>query len=144
MTQYGKYPDSYYRVAVKAVIRNKRGDVLLVKEQSDDWDLPGGGMDHGETTKVAMARELGEEIDYHGELSMEYVDAIPIFVKKLDASMILMVFSVTLLDDYVPRNGDATSEVAFKNPQEFKEGLTRMEELIYKFTSDPAREIPFI
>lgn len=58
----GPYPNTFYRVAVKALIRNGDGTILLVKENSDKWDLPGGGIDHGESPEDAIRRELHEEL----------------------------------------------------------------------------------
>jgi 8-oxo-dGTP pyrophosphatase MutT (NUDIX family) len=54
--------DCLYRVAARVlVIQNDR--VLLIKESSDDWwALPGGGIDHGETVELALAREIEEEL----------------------------------------------------------------------------------
>ena len=39
------------------------GAVLLTKDQSEEefWDLPGGGVDHGESLVAALDRELCEE-----------------------------------------------------------------------------------
>lgn len=66
------HKDSLYRVSLKAVIRNEKGELLVVKENDRDiWDLPGGGMDHGETFEEAMKRELLEEISYQGKLKMK-------------------------------------------------------------------------
>ena len=50
MTTYGTYPSAFYRVSLKAVIRNGAGEVLCVTESERNmWELPGGGLDHGET-----------------------------------------------------------------------------------------------
>ena len=49
-------PDKFYRVAVKAIIRNDAGDILLVKERTDSWSIPGGGLDYGEEAKTALRR----------------------------------------------------------------------------------------
>ena len=44
--------DYLYRVSLKSVIFNDHGEVLVVKESGRDWwDIPGGGMDHGESIK---------------------------------------------------------------------------------------------
>jgi ADP-ribose pyrophosphatase YjhB (NUDIX family) len=54
---------SNYRVSVKALISNPRGQILLVKEDDDPWwGLPGGGMEHGETIEQALRREIREEM----------------------------------------------------------------------------------
>ena len=63
-----QYPNTFYRVSLKAVIRDSDGRVLVNKEQdSTTWNLPGGGWDHGESEFEALARELKEEIGYDGE-----------------------------------------------------------------------------
>lgn len=41
--------DSLYRISLKCLIKNSAGDVLVVKEAGREfWDLPGGGMEHGD------------------------------------------------------------------------------------------------
>ena len=55
--------DSLIRVTLKAVILDEQGRILVVKEKGRDWwDTPGGGIEHGETIKEALARELEEEV----------------------------------------------------------------------------------
>lgn len=50
-----------YRISVKAIIKDASGRVLLLQEKDGSWELPGGGLVHGEDTKQALARELAEE-----------------------------------------------------------------------------------
>ena len=67
--------DYLYRLTLKACIVNDDGAILVVKEHGRDWwGLPGGGMDHGETVKQCLARELKEEIDYDGDFSYEVIE----------------------------------------------------------------------
>lgn len=59
------YNDSLYRVSFKCLIQDDAGRVLVVKERDrSSWDLPGGGIDHGETIKDSIQRELKEETAY--------------------------------------------------------------------------------
>lgn len=54
--------DYLYRVSIKALIYNDAGQILVVKEDGRPlWDLPGGGMDYGETFESALKRELYRE-----------------------------------------------------------------------------------
>ena len=144
MTQHGKYPDAFYRVLVKAVIKDREGRILVVKEDSPEWDLPGGGIDHGESPRQAMARELTEEIGYEGDFTMEYVDMIPMYVQRMDACVMFTAYNVALLDEYTPVPGVASSEVAYLDPKEFEGMQGRNGKLIYKFARNPALEVPFL
>lgn len=58
------FPDSFYRVTVKAIIVKNR-KILLVKESSKlsgKWELPGGGLDFGEEIHEGLRREVEEEM----------------------------------------------------------------------------------
>ncbi len=64
--------DSLIRVTLKAVILDSKGQTLVVKESGRDWwDIPGGGIEHGETIKEALARELYEEVSLEGDFEYE-------------------------------------------------------------------------
>ena len=43
-----KHIRASYRVSVKGLIYED-GKLLFVRERSDTWDLPGGGLEHGES-----------------------------------------------------------------------------------------------
>ncbi len=50
-------PNCYYRVSIKAlVLDEKRTKFLLVQEKDGRWELPGGGLDHGEKIHEALKR----------------------------------------------------------------------------------------
>ncbi len=70
--------ENWYRVSTKAVIV-KDGKVLLVKEGSNFWDLPGGGIDHeDEDTPNGLTRELNEELG----VALAHYSKLPVFVWK--------------------------------------------------------------
>ena len=54
-------------VAVKAIVRDGAGRILLIRRSDDSpvdpgcWDLPGGKLDYGETLADALVREVREE-----------------------------------------------------------------------------------
>ena len=68
--------DCLYRISLKALIYNDVGQILVIKEiDRTYWDLPGGGMDFGETIESSLKRELYEEVGYKGDLRYQLFDA---------------------------------------------------------------------
>lgn len=56
-------PDAFYRVSIKLVIKNSEDKLLVVMDKTtNDWEVPGGGLDHGETIKQTAEREIQEEL----------------------------------------------------------------------------------
>lgn len=56
-----------YRISIKAVITDDDGRVLLLREADGGWELPGGGLEHGEDPQTALAREIAEETGHTAE-----------------------------------------------------------------------------
>ena len=70
-----KAPECYYRVSVKALITDEQGRFMLCKDSSGKWEIPGGGLDHGETFEQGLKREIKEEMD----LDTEYIADNPCY-----------------------------------------------------------------
>lgn len=47
-------------ISVKGVLI-QRGRVLVLRNERDEWELPGGRLDDGETPEAALVREIREE-----------------------------------------------------------------------------------
>lgn len=97
--------EQLFHVGIKALVRNKRGEILLVGSQDKTsgqsrLDLPGGRMEPGETLLQTLDRELREEIgvSYVGEPT-QYVatlSRIRIASPKGARGLVLVVYLVTL------------------------------------------------
>lgn len=54
--------NAFYRVSVKALIFDGQNRILLFQARDGRWELPGGGLEHGETLEQGLTRELYEEM----------------------------------------------------------------------------------
>jgi len=132
----GMYPNTFYRVSIKAIIRNEKGEVLLVKEGSDRWSLPGGGMDHGESFEAALAREIFEEtlIDQSFAVTLKGIDSFYFELKT--AWLMWIVCELTFSDKLTYGLGVDADEVAFIDPTSLKGSPHRAEQLVYRWCVD--------
>ncbi|PSL07958.1 NUDIX hydrolase [Cecembia rubra] len=68
-------PACFYRVSVKALILDDQKRFLLLKEENGFWELPGGGLDFGESPQQGITRELMEEMG----LKVSYISEHPLY-----------------------------------------------------------------
>lgn len=126
--------DYLYRVSIKCLIRNETGKVLVVKEAGrQTWDLPGGGMDHGEAIKSAIAREMKEEVNLTGDFTYTVIAVDePAFLEAHNFWQVRLIFEVKP-DDMSFSTGEDGDEVAFMNPDGFKDSEMDVERRIYRY-----------
>ena len=128
--------DSLIRVSLKAVILDDEGRTLVVKERGRDWwDIPGGGIDHGETIKEALARELFEEVSLKGDFEYETLLAEdPRYIESLNLYQMRITFLVTP-SSMVFVSGDDGDEVAFVDAGLYEKSDLWTERQIYTFST---------
>ena len=124
--------DYLYRVSLKCLIRDDEGRVLVVKETGRDWwDLPGGGMDHSESIKTAIAREMQEEVAMTGNFHYRIIAVDePKLLEVHSFWQIRLIFEVTP-DIMLFRPGDDGDEIMFVDPTIFKDSINATERFIY-------------
>ncbi|WP_316682259.1 NUDIX hydrolase [Ralstonia flaminis] len=54
---------STYPVSVKGVLRAPTGEVVLLLNEREEWELPGGRIELGESSTECLAREIAEELN---------------------------------------------------------------------------------
>jgi 8-oxo-dGTP pyrophosphatase MutT (NUDIX family) len=57
------YQPHLYPVSIKGVVV-RDGRVLLLRNERDDWELPGGKLDLGEEPPACVVREVSEEVGW--------------------------------------------------------------------------------
>jgi 8-oxo-dGTP pyrophosphatase MutT (NUDIX family) len=127
--------DYLFRISMKGLVRNKQGLVLVVKETGRTWwDLPGGGMDHNESIKEAITRELNEEVNLIGDFTYRVI-AIeePAFLEHAKVWQIRLVFEVTPVS-MVFKPGEDGDEVIFIDPATLKNSDKLAEQKVYEYS----------
>lgn len=90
------YPNTFYRVSVKAYITNEQGKVFVVRENDKEggswWGLPGGGLDHGELPEACLKREIQEELGLEEVEVGEIAYTKSFYMDRKDAWLIWIVY----------------------------------------------------
>lgn len=90
------YPNTFYRVSLKAYITDEQGRVFVVKENDNEgrsfWGLPGGGLDHGELPHDCLKREIQEELGVSDVIINEIAYTKSFYMSNKDAWMIWIVY----------------------------------------------------
>lgn len=126
--------DFLFRISLKAAIFNTQGQVLVVKENGRDWwDLPGGGMDHGETVKQALARELSEEVSLNGDFTYA-----PVLIEDPKLLPELQLYQVRIVCVVKPEDlffevGEDGDTLQFVDPTTFKNAEKAVERKIFEY-----------
>lgn len=90
--------------ATLAVCRNDSGEILMVQEGKEHvrelWDFPGGGLEHDESVKQCVERELKEETGY----SVEARGLYGAFIEESDTTEYPVI--VFLVDAEIQGSGE--------------------------------------
>jgi ADP-ribose pyrophosphatase YjhB (NUDIX family) len=134
--------DYLFRVSLKCLIRNDKGQVLVVKETGrDHWDLPGGGMDHGEDLRSAIAREMTEEVNLSGDFAFTIIAVEePKHLATHGFWQLRLIFAVdpSSMSFEAGEDGD---EIAFLDPHIFKGSTSKTERRILEYTQITSRPV---
>ena len=127
----GQYPQTFYRVSAKALIKDTTGKLLVVKEKSDNWELPGGGIDHGEMPHETLARELAEEIGLTGAFTERLLTTEIFWLEHKQAWLLWLVYAVEV-EGQVMINVHDANDAMFIGPHKFKTSESLVEQAIYR------------
>ncbi|GAA2430971.1 NUDIX hydrolase [Actinomadura vinacea] len=58
---------SAWAVSVKGVVFDPEGKVLLLRNERQEWELPGGRLEFAETPEQCVVREIAEETGWKAE-----------------------------------------------------------------------------
>jgi 8-oxo-dGTP diphosphatase len=130
----GQYPNSFYRVSVKAIIRDHSGKILVVKEGDSEWSLPGGGMDHGETVHDALKRELYEELRIDSDFGELFVGEESTYLEEKDAWVMWLGFEISVPPFDYTFDGDVHA-LQFVDPNKYIDSKNFEELFTYRLAT---------
>jgi mutator protein MutT len=83
-----------YPVSIKGVLLLD-GQVVLLKNERDEWELPGGKLDPGETPETCVVREIEEELG----LAVECAAILDSWVYEIrpDANVLIVTYGCRLV-----------------------------------------------
>ena len=144
------FPDSFYRVAVKGLcVRD--GKVLLSYdttcirsngEKFSAWELPGGGMEFGETFEEALRREVKEEMG----VEVSWIADSPLYswtCKKTRSRGLDWYYSLLLAFPFEVKSLDITPtdecrEARFFSREELRAAVLNEQLELFREMFDPA------
>lgn len=111
--------------------------MLVVREKGrGSWDLPGGGIDHGEDIRTGIARELREELNFTGNFTytlMRADDPARLFTR--DIWQLKLIYRVVLNLSEISTGEDA-EEIAFITADTLKDSAHLPERMIYEYAKN--------
>ncbi len=112
-------------IAAGGLLEHRTGDELHIavvyRPKHDDWTLPKGHLDPGETLEQAALREVEEETGCHGEI-IEIVQPNAYLVKKRPKIVVYYRIKLVGSPDFTPN--DEVSEMLWLTPGEAVDKLT--------------------
>ncbi|MFJ7795286.1 NUDIX domain-containing protein [Pseudomonas sp. NPDC096950] len=103
-----------FPVSIKGVLQSPEGLVVLMLNERDEWELPGGRIELGETAPDCLAREIAEELDVEvgvGEPLDSYLfEVIP------GKYVFISTYRCQLLGGFVPKVSHEHKEIGLFDP----------------------------
>ncbi len=96
-----------FPISIKGVLLVD-GGVLLVKNPRNEWELPGGRIEAGESPEVTLAREFEEELSLRVTIEAP-IDSY-LFEVVPERNVLIVTYGCALAGEFKPRLSDEHSE----------------------------------
>jgi 8-oxo-dGTP diphosphatase len=89
------------QVVAKILIKSNKGNVLLVKPTYvNNWQMTGGGVEDGEDPKVALVREIAEELGINVSVQ-DFTILDTVYKQDKEALIVVYKYNELLAEDIV-------------------------------------------
>lgn len=112
-----------YSVSIKGVLLSPKREVVLMLNERDGWELPGGRIELGESAPQCLAREIEEELG----LRVEVCEPIDSYLFEVIPSrhVFIATYRCMLLGQFAPRVSHEHKQLGLFPPTELPENLPR-------------------
>ncbi|MFL7964375.1 MULTISPECIES: NUDIX domain-containing protein [unclassified Pseudomonas] len=110
-----------FPVSIKGVLQSPEGLVVLMLNERDEWELPGGRIELGETAPQCLAREIGEELAV--EVSVEAPLDSYLFEVIPGKHVFISTYRCQLLGGFVPTISHEHKEIGLFAPDQLPVNL---------------------
>lgn len=105
-----------YPVSIKGVLIVD-GKALLLRNERNEWDLPGGRIELGETPECCLIREFQEEVSVNVNVE-EIIDSY-LFEVIPEKHVFIVTYGCCLKDSFSPQISDEHQEIGLHAPNDF-------------------------
>lgn len=108
-------------VSIKGVFCTASGEIVLLMNERDEWELPGGRIEIGESPRQCVEREIREELDVAvqaGELLDSYLfEVVP------GKHVFIETYACELTSDFNPRISEEHTRLGLFLPASLPDNL---------------------
>lgn len=113
-------PKGFYRLSIKGLILDESKEKFaIILEDNGQWELPGGGMDWGESPENCLKREIKEEMG----LTVTDVEPFPsyhLIGKNMKGHWTINLVYEIKVKDLNFKKSEECQELRFVSPEELK------------------------
>lgn len=110
-----------FTVSIKGIFCIASGEVVMLMNERDEWELPGGRIEIGESPRECVEREIREELDVAvtaGELLDTYLfEVVP------GKHVFIATYACALTGSFVPRISDEHKRIGLFLPDALPDNL---------------------
>jgi ADP-ribose pyrophosphatase YjhB (NUDIX family) len=108
---------SEFSISVKGVVLDSADRVLLLKNERDEWELPGGRIEIGETPEECVAREIFEETRWKVRTG-QLLDTWMYYINVAEKHVFIVTYGCLPETDVEPVLSDEHKQIGLFNANE--------------------------